>query len=270
MSKLARATPQLAVANVEEAQRYYRDVLGFHIDWTWGENDYGSVSRDNTTLFLCRADGPISRCDILIMTGEVDALCTEWRSRGAKITSEPADKPWGLREFSMEDNNGHRFRLGEGSKVSRHVPQDPVGVKFIHRVPALGEYKEIIDAVGWTSFNNLDAAAKSLPQSLFGVVAEVDGKAVGMARVIGDGAQFYYIMDVAVKPEMQGRGIGTGLLNEVVDFFQGKAQDHALVGLFTGAGLISFYERFGFLSPEIGLRGMAAKKLRRSDQPPEA
>lgn len=265
MSKLARATPQFGVVNVEEAQRYYRDVLGFRIDWTWGENDYGSVSRDDTTIFLANSGAPVARMMLFVNSSEVDALCAEWKARGATIVSEPEDKPWGVREFTVEDNNGHRMRIAESSKESRHVAREPAkGVSFVRRLPSLEEYKALIDAVGWTAFNNLDAAAKSLPQSLFSIVAEVEGRCVGLARVIGDGAQFFYLMDVAVMPDLQGRGLGTGLMNEIVEYLQTHAPDRAMVGLYTGAGLSTFYERFGFRGPATGLYGMSTRTLRKA------
>jgi GNAT superfamily N-acetyltransferase/uncharacterized glyoxalase superfamily protein PhnB len=265
MSKLARAIPQLGVSNVEETQRYYRDVLGFRIDWTWGENDYGSVSRDGTTLYLSNAGGEISRMDLFVNASEVDALCAEWRQRGAKIISEPEDKPWGMREFTVEDTNGHRLRLAQSSQESRHVAREPLpGVRLVPRLPTLEEYRTLVDAVQWAAFDNPAAAARSLPQSLFAVVAELDGHAIGTARVVGDGAQFYYVKDVMVHPDHQGRGIGTMLMNEIVDYFQKHAPAQALIGLYTGAGLATFYERFGFRGPETSLYGMTAKVLHKA------
>ncbi|HET6408203.1 MAG TPA: GNAT family N-acetyltransferase [Chthoniobacteraceae bacterium] len=265
MSKLARAIPQFGVLNVEEAQRFYRDVLGFRIDWTWGENDYGSVSRDGTTIFLSKAGGEISPMDLFVNALEVDALCAEWRQRGAKIVSEPEDKPWGIREFTVEDNNGHRLRIAQPSRKSRDVARQPFdGVRIVQRPPTLEEYRSLVDAVRWTAFNNSVAAEKSLPQSLFAVVAELGDRAVGTARVIGDGAQFYYVMDVMVHPDQQGRGIGTLLMNEVVDYFQNHAPEHARIGLYTGADLSPFYERFGFSGPETSLYGMTAKTLHKA------
>ena len=89
--------------------------------------------------------------------------------------------------------------------------------------------------MGWTRFTNLDAVAKSLPKSLFSIVAEKDGELVGATRVSGDGAMYFYIMDVAVMPELQGRGIGTALMNAAVEFIAGSGAEHALTFLFTGA-----------------------------------
>lgn len=262
-NRFARAIPQLPVHDVRKTQEYYRDVLGFHIDWTWGENAYGAVSRDGTTLFLCNVgDDEISRACLVINVTEVDVLCAEWKAKGAKIVEEPEDKPWGLREFTVQDLNGHCFRISRPTSQNTHTSRDRVeGVRFVHRLPTMEEYQRLAEAVNWQGFLNFDVVPKSLPQSLFSVVAEKDGRMIGMARVCGDDAIYYYVMDVAVAPEYQGGGIGTALMNEIVDYFQKNAPDKALVTLFTGGHRVGFYERFGFISPDNGLKGMAAGHL---------
>jgi hypothetical protein len=52
--------PQLAVRDVVAAQRYYRDVLGFEIRWTW-EDSYGAVENGNVELFLSQDEDPARR-----------------------------------------------------------------------------------------------------------------------------------------------------------------------------------------------------------------
>jgi GNAT superfamily N-acetyltransferase len=179
------------------------------------------------------------------------------------MLSEPEDKPWGLREFTVEDNNGHRFRVSQPSMVSPHQARERIeGIVFVNRLPTIEEYHKLSDAVGWTSFTNLEAVAKSLPKSLFSIVAEKDGELVGTTRVCGDGAMYFYIMDVAVMPDLQGRGIGTALMNAAVEFIGNSGAGHALTFLFTGARRSSFYHRFGFEGPETWLYGMSARRLR--------
>jgi len=261
----ARSIPQLGVRNVPEAQAYYRDVLGFRIDWSWGENDYGAVSRDEMAVYLSRWDCPIQPAWNLVNVREVDALCAEWKSRGATILAEPEDKPWGLREFTLQDLNGHCFRVGKPANPGPPKSRDPIPVTYVHRLPAWEEYTRMVQAVHWEGFTNFEAARQSLPQSRFCVVAERDGQFAGMARICGDGAQFFYIMDVAVMPEFQHAGIGTGLMNEIVTFLRQAAPEKALVCLFTGENRAGFYQRFGFEGPETWLYGMCARQLRTAD-----
>jgi GNAT superfamily N-acetyltransferase len=263
--KFSRPIPQLPVRDVAETQRYYRDVLGFAIDWTWGENDYGSVSRDEAVVFLSATRHPFLPNAHVLHVGDVDALHAEWSLAGARIVAPPEDMPWGIREFTVEDNNGHVFRVSQLSRKFTLPERELLpGLAFVHRLPSAEEHHALVDAVGWSSFTNPEAAATSLERSLFSVVAELEGACVGMSRVIGDGQQFFYVMDVVVRPEHQGRGIGTGLMNEVVAYIQRIAPAKALVGLFTTPNREGFYERFGFRGPETGLYGMCAKELKQA------
>jgi uncharacterized glyoxalase superfamily protein PhnB len=43
----------------------------------------------------------------------VDDYYREVTARGALVNSSPADKPWGLREFSLRTPDGHRMTCGE-------------------------------------------------------------------------------------------------------------------------------------------------------------
>jgi len=262
----ARAVLQLAVRDVLETQNYYRDVLGFRIEWTMPDNSYACISRDDTVFHLRHTPGEIAVSNILINVREVDDLCQEWLARGACVLSEPCDEGRGMFEFTLEDINGHCLRVGRPLGLleqpeSSHQPH----FRIVHRLPSLDEYRSLIAAIGWTSFINFDAASASLHQSLFCAVAELeDGHFAGMARVTGDGQQCCSIMDVAVFPELQGAGIGTALVNEVVDFVQNHVADKAAITLFTTQNRSSFYRRFGFEGPETWLYGMSARRLHRA------
>jgi uncharacterized glyoxalase superfamily protein PhnB len=104
-------TPQLAVADVRETQAYYRDVLGFKIAWIWRE-EYGAVYNGTTEIYFAREEGQIHPSCSFVRVENADAVLASYRERGAKIVEEIASHPYGMREFSIEDNNGHRFRIG--------------------------------------------------------------------------------------------------------------------------------------------------------------
>jgi GNAT superfamily N-acetyltransferase len=255
-NKFTRAIPQLPVVNVTETAEFYRDIFGFKIEWTW-ENDYGAVSRDQALFYLSATRPPIAPVTCILNVPVVDPLYEEWRAKGAKIVSKLEDKPWNMREFTVEENNGHRFRVGQPSLASKHVARERVEVKLVRRIPTMEEYRRLTWAVEWQSFTDYAAAEKSLPQSLFCIVAEHGGKLAGMARVMGDGATYYYIMDMAVMPELQGRGIGTALMNAAVDFIRTQGNEKALTCLFTHGPRSGFYARFGFEGPDTWLYGMS-------------
>lgn len=48
----------------------------------------------------------------------LDEFYQEIVTRGALVTSQPSDKPWGLREFGPRTPDGHRITCGE--PIQRH------------------------------------------------------------------------------------------------------------------------------------------------------
>jgi len=104
-------TPQLPVRNVRETQAYYRDVLGCKIAWIWRE-EYGAVYNGRTEIFFMLAEGPFAPSWNFVRVENADRVLDVLRERGAKIVEEIASQPWGMREFTFEDLNGHRFRVG--------------------------------------------------------------------------------------------------------------------------------------------------------------
>jgi len=114
------------------------------------------------------------------------------------------------------------------------------------RLPTTCEYRAICTAVGWEDVMNFGAAPDALARSLHAVVAEHRGATVGMGRLVGDGGIYFYVQDVAVLPEHQGRGVGRRIVDELVAWAGRHAPDRAFLGLFAAAGTDGFYRRHGF------------------------
>ncbi len=127
--------------------------------------------------------------------------------------------------------------------------------RLMERPPDIEEYRSICSAVGWEEVVNFVAASASLANSLYHVVALHDEALIGMARVVGDGAMYFYIQDVAVVPPHQGRGVGALLMGRVMGYLAGHAPEKAFVGLFAVEGTLPFYARYGF-AVYPGLTGM--------------
>ena len=107
-------TPELPVADVRATQAYYRDVFGFRIAWLY-EEEYGAVYNGKTEIFLRREAGPIERCCVFVRVANADLVLARYREREVRIVADIASHPWGMREFTVEEINGHRFRIGHSS-----------------------------------------------------------------------------------------------------------------------------------------------------------
>lgn len=119
--------------------------------------------------------------------------------------------------------------------------------EFAFRPPTLDEYRAICSAVGWAEVINFAVAPLSLIRSIFAITVLDKGDPVGMGRVIGDGALYYYIQDIAVRPDYQGLGIGRGIMDRIMDWLGDHAPENAFIGLFAAEGSDTFYAHYGFM-----------------------
>ena len=103
-AQFVQGAPVLHVPDVKAAAAFYRDVLGF--TWDFGDDSYAVVWRDNSAIHFVRDDGKPNGVHLFQWVRDVDAYCREVRGRGAVVASEPADRPYGIREFGVQDLNG--------------------------------------------------------------------------------------------------------------------------------------------------------------------
>jgi GNAT superfamily N-acetyltransferase len=121
------------------------------------------------------------------------------------------------------------------------------GVEIVEGLPTPDEYNRLRAAVGWGVYEPA-VIEEALPRSLYGVCAYDGATIAGMARLIGDGGLVYYVQDVIVKPEYQGQGIGTALMDRVMAYIRTHASHNSIIGLMSAQGKERFYERYGFVA----------------------
>ena len=125
MHRIVDSRCVLAVRNLKESTQFYIEVLGFRRDFGDGSDGWSFLSRDNFKVRLgeCPDEKPASELGnhsyfVYLMVEGLDQLHQELSARGAQVISEPENKPWGLREFSLRTPDGHRIRFGEPISAS--------------------------------------------------------------------------------------------------------------------------------------------------------
>lgn len=115
--------PVLTVADVSAAAAYFRDVLGFEIDFLYGDPPvHGRVMVGDGSwgqpIYIHLSPpgddeaGQLPTGELRLHVGhDLDGLCSVYRARGARILHEPVSQPWGLREFVVLEPNGHHLRF---------------------------------------------------------------------------------------------------------------------------------------------------------------
>jgi ribosomal protein S18 acetylase RimI-like enzyme len=119
------------------------------------------------------------------------------------------------------------------------------GCVLVERNPTLEEYRRLRRAVGWLDVET-EATKIGLNNSLFSVCVILENRVIGCGRVIGDGGIYFYIQDIIVLPEFQGRGIGKRIMDAIMEYLKAHARDGAFIGLMAAKGVSEFYERYGF------------------------
>jgi uncharacterized glyoxalase superfamily protein PhnB len=101
--------PELPVADVERAQQHYRDALGFEIGWLYPGKEIGAVSRNGTVIFFRKRKQPFEPAVHWMYAEDIDATYQELKLSGANIVDPLEKKPWGLRQFTVQDLDGNLF-----------------------------------------------------------------------------------------------------------------------------------------------------------------
>lgn len=121
-------------------------------------------------------------------------------------------------------------------------------IKYINKTPTVDEFNQLTEAVGWGRRENV-IVEEALRHKLYSVCVYDEDKLIGYARIIGDKTIFLHIHDVMVRPEYQGMGIGTGIMNNILDevnVYRGM-NPGIRVYLWDSKGKEGFYEKFGFV-----------------------
>jgi len=119
-ASLRGAATVFVVQDVLRSVEHYRDVLGFHTEFTYGQPTfYAGVERDNVAIHFQAASETKRQPGhggVNIFVTDVDALYQELNARGASTLNEPKDYPYGMRDFDINDLDGNQLCFGMESK----------------------------------------------------------------------------------------------------------------------------------------------------------
>lgn len=120
-------------------------------------------------------------------------------------------------------------------------------MEYKENVLTYEDYFNLRESVGWMNFSK-EQTQKALLNSIYTVIAVDDyGDAVGMGRLTGDG-MYYMIVDIAVCPDYQKKGIGTEIINMLITYVSRETPvgGRSSIQLIAEKGKESFYEKIGF------------------------
>jgi catechol 2,3-dioxygenase-like lactoylglutathione lyase family enzyme len=118
VAKLTSIRSVLAVKNLAASAAFYRDKLGFDVDFE--ADGWCFISRDSFRLMLGHCPDVMPAAELgdhsyfaFVGVEGIDDLHREFLSRGLTPNEEPRDKPWGIREFGITTPDGHTIMFGQ-------------------------------------------------------------------------------------------------------------------------------------------------------------
>jgi ribosomal protein S18 acetylase RimI-like enzyme len=123
------------------------------------------------------------------------------------------------------------------------------------RPPTVDEYVRLRVDAG-LSAKAPEAARVGLANTWFGVTVRLRGEAVAMGRIIGDGGLFFEVVDIAVHPAHQRRGLGKRVMAALMAYLEANAPPSAHVMLLADGPAHKLYEQYGFRATAPASIGM--------------
>lgn len=115
--RLTKGIPVVFVSDVRVAAEFYRDQLGFAIDFLHGHPAfYGSVSRDEACIHLRFVHQPVFVAGLreqeqllsaFVAVANVKGLFTEYQTRNVPFVHRLKKEPWGQSSFIVRDPDGN-------------------------------------------------------------------------------------------------------------------------------------------------------------------
>ena len=124
-------SPLLAVRDIKETVYFYREYLGFTTGFIFpdAENpEYVDMTREEITLmFVTTSSLNIGKKErlgtgvnlYLDISDNIDDFYAELKRKRVTVVTEITDRPWGTRDFTIEDNNGYRLTFSRNASAGR-------------------------------------------------------------------------------------------------------------------------------------------------------
>ena len=117
------------------------------------------------------------------------------------------------------------------------------------------EILRLYASVGWTAYiDQPEVLRKGFENSMLTLASYEDDQLLGIIRTVGDGHTIVFVQDILVFPEHQRKGIGSALLQAVLDRYSHVRQIELATD--NTPKTISFYRSMGFREmSELGCCG---------------
>jgi catechol 2,3-dioxygenase-like lactoylglutathione lyase family enzyme len=119
--KVTGVTPQLRTTDLEASLRFYTETLGMALAFRY-QDFYAGISAGSGLFHLKLVDEPDpsigfaragEHVHLYLAVDDVRGAAQALEAKGVRLTRGVHETPWGTRELSLEDDQGHSIYLFE-------------------------------------------------------------------------------------------------------------------------------------------------------------
>ena len=132
----------------------------------------------------------------------------------------------------------------------------PEGYRLIEGTPAIEEYRTLRQLTG-LSPKTTHQSELALKGSWYSAVIKDEADlVVGMGRIIADGGWYFHIVDMAVHPNHQRKGLGDAIMADLMSRIMEKAPPGPYANLIADSAGRKLYSKWGFVETSPRSAGM--------------
>ena len=122
-------------------------------------------------------------------------------------------------------------------------------ITYEENILSAKQFLKLRESVGFRVIDEVQAA-KAIENGLYNVVAKDGDRVVGMGRLVGDGYIYWYVQDVVIDPEYQGRGIGKEIMRYLTEYIENNSipDTEVTIALMAAIGKEDFYTKLGYFT----------------------
>lgn len=127
--------------------------------------------------------------------------------------------------------------------------------RLVPEPPSVEDFVRLRREAGLTP-KSPEQSAAALPGTWRAAHVVLGGETVAMGRIVGDGACYFHVVDMAVLPAHQRRGLGDRILAHLLERVREEAPAGAYVTLMADPPGVGLYRRHGFSDVAGRMTGM--------------
>lgn len=115
----SHAATVFAVAKMSTAVEFYTKILGFSLEFSWGEpTTYAVLKRADLSIHLTLKEDDstpsASHNRLYVFVYDIQKAFDEIVSNGGKTLNTPTTHDYGMTDFDLKDPDGHIITIGSG------------------------------------------------------------------------------------------------------------------------------------------------------------